>query len=584
MTYQTSKTPARAVEADVIICGSGPVGLSFAYLLGRAGIRAVLLEKRPGTTTLPKGQYVHSQTAELYLQWGVWDMLDTAGWEIQRSNGQGFYVNVANGPVAQVRSATGSDAEYRRKWEQLTPVYPRKIPASDYEAAILHKASQWPSLTTYFNTEAHTITPLDDRVEVEATDRITGEQLTFSARYLIASDGAHSVVRNQIGQGEDYGPAFTNQILVEFEAELKNTLGKDGFFHSFVLDPRYPGWFGSEHPETGLWRYSFRHDEDELPEEAAIIERLRGALGMPDLPVRIEKTYRFDYTTGLLRNWREGNILFAGDAAHWHSPWGGFGANSGVQDANNLSWKLALVLKGLAGDELIDSYVAERKSKALQTVKSATYNSLHYQAIAQSAILGEPDMPRTGQISQEARDFLEERMMSHGGNAVLHTGYQLGTTYNSSAVIRDGATPPTPRLAEYIESTTPGARAPHIWLTGKDANRISLVTMWGMWFSLVVTRQATEWQRIIDTYRDPGLPLHLVDLSAQGEYVPEEPKFTALYRGEDDCGMVLVRPDGFVARRFYGDAATEGADFLADTLHRILGQDVSARVLAPSVV
>jgi putative polyketide hydroxylase len=572
MTYFSLKIPHNECQTDVVICGGGPVGLSLAYLLGRAGIRTVLLEKRAGTTTLPKGQYVHSQTAELYLQWGVWDMLDKSGWEIQRSNGQGFYVNVANGPIAQVRSSTGSDEEYRKKWERLTPVFPRKIPASDYEAAIHHQAIQWPNVSIFFSNEVHTVMQSEDTVYVEATDRDTGETKTINAHYLVACDGAHSTVRNQIGQGEDYGPAFINQILIEFEAELDETLGKDGFFHSFVLDPRYSGWFGSKHPETGLWRYSFRHDEEELPEEGVILERIRGALGMPEIPILIKKTYRFDYTTGLLRRWREGNVLFAGDSAHWHSPWGGFGANSGVQDANNLAWKLALVLKGHADERLLDSYVSERKSKALQTVKSATYNSLHYQAISQAAVVGEPDMPRSGKVSKEAHDFLEERMITHGVNAVLHTGYQLGTTYNSTAVIRDGAKPPVSRLGDYMESTVPGCRAPHIWLLDNHGQRVSLVSKWGQSFCLVVARQAEVWRKILDSHIKMGVAVSMVDLSGDGQYKPEEPKFSELYRGPENCGMVLVRPDGYVARRFFGDATTEGATFLDDSLQRILGQ------------
>ena len=139
MNDGTQRIPS---DVEVIICGGGPVGLSMAYLLGRAGVRVALFERRASTTTLPKGQYLHASTGELFMQWGVWDLLGDAGWSTESSNGQGFYVNVANGPVAEIRAVEGSHDDYVRKWEPLSPVYPRKVPASDYEAAIRRQAAR----------------------------------------------------------------------------------------------------------------------------------------------------------------------------------------------------------------------------------------------------------------------------------------------------------------------------------------------------------------------------------------------------------------------------------------------------------
>ena len=137
---------------DVAICGGGPSGLACAYLLGRAGLSVALFEKRASTTTLPKGQYVHASTGELFRQWGVWNRLEKAGWSIARSNGQGFYLNVAKGPVAEIRQSSGSDFNYMKKWEHLSPAYPRKVPASEYEAAICRQADQWPNVGLHFAT------------------------------------------------------------------------------------------------------------------------------------------------------------------------------------------------------------------------------------------------------------------------------------------------------------------------------------------------------------------------------------------------------------------------------------------------
>ncbi|WP_161993169.1 FAD-dependent monooxygenase [Lacisediminimonas profundi] len=563
-----SAQPADAM-VDVVICGGGPVGLSFAYLLGRAGLRVALFERRASTTTLPKGQYVHASTGELFRQWGVWSRLDKAGWSIERSNGQGFYVNVAKGPVAEIRAAYGSDADYVKKWEPLSPVYPRKIPASDYEAAICRQVALWPNVSMHFCTRVTEVESLGEQVRVEVRQTETQAVREVRARYLVACDGAHSFVRSRLGSGQDHGPTFGNQILVEFRASLDDTLGRDGFFHSFILDPRYAGWFGSKHPQTGLWRYSFRHDEEFLPDEEVILERLRGALGMPKLPVEIVQTYRFDYTTGLLRKWREGNVLFAGDAAHWHSPWGGYGMNSGIQDANNLAWKLALVIKGIAPPALLDTYEVERKSKALLTVKSATYNSLAYQAIVQSALLGEPALFTSGEISADGAEFIRQRVEPHGDNSVLHTGYQLGTVYDSAAVIRDGAVAPTPTLKDYVETTVPGVRAPHVWLRDREGKRVSIIDLWGASFVLVIQDQPDAWTRAAKSVSSElGIPLSIIHVGPGGDYLPEDDKFARLYGSQG--AAFLVRPDGFIGRRFSGDAS-EAPGLLADTFSRILG-------------
>lgn len=562
---------------DVVVCGGGPVGLSMTFLLGRAGLRVAMFEKRPTTTTLPKGQYLHASTGEFFRQWGVWDLLQDAGWETEDANGQGFYVNVANGPVAAVRAIEGTHGEYVKKWEAYSPVFPRKVPASDYEAAIRRRAEAWPGASLHFNARVTDVDQQDDGVRLTVEDVQSHAIREVTARYVVACDGAHSFIRSRLGRGQDHGPTFGNQVLVEFRADLDDTLGKDGFFHSFVLNPRYAGWFGSKHPESGLWRYSFRHDEETPPVHEVVLERIRGALGMPGLPVEIFQTYRFDYSTGLLRHWRERNVLFAGDAAHWHSPWGGFGMNSGIQDANNLAWKLELVLKGKAGDSLLDTYEVERKSKARITVKSATYNSLHYQAIAEAARVGEGELFAQGKISAEAQLFLSQRAVPHGDNAVLHTGYQLGTVYRSQAVIANGEAAPIPELVDYVETTVPGVRAPHAWLQDAAGQRSSTVDLWGRRFVLIGHEVHAHWFAAAESAAHAmDIELPVVNVAKDGAYRPLDAKFEMLYETRHG-DVILVRPDGFVAAKLRAADLEAATSQLQEAMQSILGVTVRSK-------
>jgi len=559
-------------ELDVLICGGGPVGLAAAYLLGREGLRVALFERRPGTTTLPKGQYLHTFTGELFRRWGVWDILSSSGWKTEQSNGQGFYVNIASGPVAEIRATNSTHVEYEAKWSAYSPVYPRKVPASDYEAALRLKASEFSNVALIFNNRVIEVQSLDDGVEVRVENTETQKERLIRGRYLLACDGSHSFVRSQIGSGQDHGPTFGNQILIEFRASLDDTLGKDGFFHSFVIHPRYAGWFGSKHPDTGIWRYSFRHDEEDLPPEPVILERLRGALGMADLEVEIVQILRFDYSTGLLRQWREGNVMFLGDAAHWHSPWGGFGMNSGIQDANNLAWKLTLVVQKLADESLLDTYQVERRSKALQTVKSATYNSLHYQAIAEAVRVGEGAEFATGSLSDEGVEFLRQRVIPHGDNSVLHTGYQLGTVYRSSATLPTSEKPPVSELVNYVETTLPGVRAPHAWLLNEQGERISTVDLWGRQFIVIGDSQNTKnWilsaQNIHEEY---GVKIDVISVGPDGEYRAADNKFYSLYCSRTSQ-ITLVRPDGHIAANFFDENQEDAKRSLKNAFKQILG-------------
>ena len=292
---------------------------------------------------------------------------------------------------------------------------------------------------------------------------------------------------------------------------------------------------------------------------------------MPDLPIEIVRFYRFDYTTGLLRRWREGNVFFAGDAAHWHSPWGGFGMNSGVQDANNLAWKVALAVRGVASDALLDTYEVERRSKALVTVKSATYNSLHYQAIAEAVRVGEGDLMRQGRISPEAVTFLSQRVVPHGDNSILHTGYQFGTVYDSRAVRRTRTALPTPELRDYVETTIPGVRAPHAWLVDANGRRVSTVELWGERFTVAGHQLPAYWQAACKEAAGAlGLEIDLLNVGAPGGYRASDAKFASLYAATEGMAT-LVRPDGFIAARFASAGIAQAQEELVSTMRSILG-------------
>jgi hypothetical protein len=217
-------------------------------------------------------------------------------------------------------------------------------------------------------------------------------------------------------------------------------------------------------------------------------------------------------------------------------PTGGFGMNTGVQDAQNLCWKLAAVLKGDAGDALLDTYDDERRPVG---------KAITGQALANAASMGR--MEKTLQGKGARREFLNEQ------------GMIFGATYSSSAVIPDGTPRPTiaDPVTDYTPSAWPGARAPHAWVR-KDGERVSTIDLLGNGFVLLAGAQAGGWA-------DAAQPLGLTSMM-----LGDDEPWREIY-GIGDDGAVLVRPDGHIGWRSAGGAGDPGC-MLGAALSAIQGR------------
>jgi len=253
-----------------------------------------------------------------------------------------------------------------------------------------------------------------------------------------------------------------------------------------------------------------------------LIELVRLGAGVPDLPVTIDGVARWRATSDVARRFQEGRVFLAGDAAHLMPPNGGFGGNTGIHDGHNLSWKLALVLKGVAGPRLLTTYETERRPVGKFTVEQA-----YTRYVTRSATyLGAKD------FQPLANDF----------------NIELGYIYRSPAIISEddverGSEDPRESQGR------PGSRAPHLWI-GKDGSsatlgagqRISTLDLFGRGFALLTTAAGAAW---VDASRAAARQFNGLDFDA---HVIRSDAFATAY-GIGDHGAVLVRPDGFIAWR-----------------------------------
>jgi putative polyketide hydroxylase len=379
---------------------------------------------------------------------------------------------------------------------------------------------------------------------------VSGETTPFRARYLIAADGTRSFVREKLGIGRTGEKDIYDSVNVHFRADLRPWVEDRPAALYLIEQPELRATFLTVNGADrwgflvhSLSAYGFTK-ENLTPERC--IELVRSAVGVADLPVEVLGINFWNCSAMVSDGFRSGNVFLVGDAAHETTPSGGFGMNLGVQDAQNLAWKIASVLHGDADPSLLDSYEAERRPHALEVVHATLLNM---QSFDRSKRQAEARLPR--------KEFLNER------------GLIFGARYQSPAVVPDGSTPPqvSDPVTEYAPSAHPGCRAPHVWLENNGV-RISTIDLLGRGFVLLAAPGGAFWRSAAGQRRLPRIDVRIVG----EDLVDAENSFMAAY-GVGEGGAVLVRPDGYVGWRV-ASKPIDPARALADAFGQIMARPV----------
>jgi hypothetical protein len=268
-------------------------------------------------------------------------------------------------------------------------------------------------------------------------------------------------------------------------------------------------------------------------------------VGDPELAVEVLGVGTWRASAIVADRYRDGPIFLAGDSAHEMPPTGGLGLNTGVQDAQNLAWKIAAVINGEAGEQLLDSYDAERRPLGELTTRTSLLNAL---SMGRTTRQSEAVLPRD--------EYLNER------------GVVFGFRYSSGAVIGEG--PDTSAqvanaVTEYVPSAVPGCRAPHAWLA-REGRQVSTIDLFGQGFVLLAGSQGRAWKQAAESHLRPVIRAYVI-----GEDLMDvDGTWGSLY-DLGAHGAVLVRPDGVVAWRTR-DAAGDAPSALTAVLEQVLGQ------------
>ena len=342
-------------------------------LLGHYGVRSLAVEHHRGTAIHPRAAQITQRTMEIFRTVGVE--------QIVRSKSEEQFVQ--DGAIMAVETLAGREIAYyianlNEGVRDVSPCERVFISQSLLEPLLKRRAEEL-GAELRFGTELVSFEQDSSGVTATIQPRDGGNPLRVRAKYLVACDGAHSRIRQKLGIGMHGRGSFSKSITIYFRADVNSLLRGRNLSVIYVLHPELRGFFRIEKPFTSGFLAVNATGDAEHPEtdvsrgltDQRCLEFVHTALGTPDVPVTIDNVMHWEAAAETAARFREGRVFLAGDSAHVMPPNGGFGGNTGVQDAQNLAWKLAWVLNGRAGPELLDTYDAERRPVGELTVEQA---------------------------------------------------------------------------------------------------------------------------------------------------------------------------------------------------------------------
>ena len=511
------------IEVPVLIVGGSLVGMSAATLLAQHGITSLAVEHHRGTAIHPRAAMATQRTMEVFRGIGLEP-------SIRQRSAEQF---VQDGGIVAVETLFGGlttefIADLNAGVRDVSPSERLFLSQNALEPLLKQRALEL-GANIRFATEVTSVEEHREGVTSTIRDRDTGEITTVRSQYLIAADGSHSRVRKQLGIAMHGHPTFSKSVTIYFRAPMRSVLHDKRWSVVYVNNDRLRGFFRFEKPFDSAFLVvnTVGHPAQPVTDVSAdfsterALEFVRIALGRDDVPIEIDNVMHWNAAAEVADKFQTERIFIAGDAAHVMPPTGGFGGNTGVQDAHNLAWKLALVLKGRAPAALLSTYEAERRSASSMTVE---------QAYTRYVLRTDPSLG-TADAQKIVNDL----------------NIELGYVYRSAAIAQDGPDDGLPHLSPRETCGRPGTRAPHLWLTNQG-ERISSLDLYNQRFVLLGGPQSQDWcQCGREISAQTGIELDVLRAGANG--LEDDDGQLSAAHGIEPSGCVLIRPDGFVSWR-----------------------------------
>ena len=515
------------MDTDVLIVGAGPVGLTLAIDLGQRGVRAMLIEQKSAPQRLPKMERCNARTMEMFRRMGLAERVRAAGLPAHCSMDVFIVTSLVDPPLLHLpyRSVAEAKNEIAACRDGSLPLEPYQL-ISQYTLEPLLKsvAETLPSVSVRFGCELLSYTQDAESVSAQIK-RGDGSSAAVRAKYLVGCDGGSSVVRKHLGiklAGEGNLLQLRQALYRCDDLYERIPIGKGRHYH--VADAQSTQMIVQDDTRHFTLHSVVEKDED----MAAMFERTCA------MPVKYEMLYVGQWTQHLLLadRYGEGRVFLAGDAVHLVIPTGGLGMNTGAGDAVDLGWKLAATLQGWGGPNLLKSYEVERRQIGERNVAASGYASrgrrVWRAAYKPNIRDNTPEGAATRANLARIAD-VEQRKT----NEMI--GAELGYRYADSPIIwPEPGEGPKPDFMNYMPTTWPGARLPHVWLDDGSAMQDRV----GQGYTLLrlggAQAEAAPLVRGFEKYGAPFAVLDVRDKHARDIY------------GYD---LILLRPDLHVVWR-----------------------------------
>lgn len=551
-------------HTDILVVGTGPTGGTMALAAALAGARVHVVSQFHWMANTPRAHITNQRTMEVFRDLGLMEPVLTRAtpWELM---GDTTFCSSFAGEEILRAHWWGTGEQRKGDYLKASPCGMVDLIQSEVEPILLEWGAK-AGATFTLNTEFLRYEEDGDGITAFLLDRLTGREYSMRARFLVGADGARSRVFEQLGLPLEGEPARAGHVYVQFKADLARfAKHRPSILNYVVSDEAGFGEIGfgllrMTKPWTDWiagWGFDITKGDPDLS-ESELLNRVRTLIGDANVEIELGQSSIWYVNEAFAPLYSKGRIFCGGDACHRHPPSSGLGLNTCVQDAQNLAWKMAYVLKGYAGEALLDSYTEERAPVGQQIVRRANQSRRDYAAL--HAVLRVPgnDKPSAAGIARlrdPGPEGVAARRALEAALDVKQTefnaeGIEMNQRYISSAIIPDACLPPEEFVRDPIlyhqPTTRPGAKIPHVWLVDHGGQKRSMLDVTGRgMFSVVTGLAGTAWVEAAASLDLPYLRSVVIDSADARDLYREWQRIREI---EED-GVLLVRPDGYIAWR-----------------------------------
>jgi 2,4-dichlorophenol 6-monooxygenase len=587
------------IETDVLIIGSGPAGSTAALALSTYGIKNIVVTKYRWLAETPRAHITNQRALEVFRDMGVEEEVKRLAVKQEWMGNTVFCTALAGEELGRIQT-WGTHPRRKADYTLASPTTICDLPQNLLEPILFGAACERGTRPRFdFEYLSH----VQDETGVTATvrDRLSGEDVQIRAKYLIGADGGRSKVAEDIGLPMVGQMGVAGSMNIVFEADLSAYVAHRPSVLYWVLQP------GSNIGGIGMglvrmvrpwnewlivWGYNINAEPPKMTDELAT-EIAHKLIGDSSIPIKIKSHSIWTVNNMYATRLSAGRVFCMGDAVHRHPPSNGLGSNTSVQDAYNLAWKLAAVLRGHASPALLESYDEERAPVAKQIVTRANQSIAEFGPIFEAlgllntedfAVMREHMAARKDNNPEAAaqREALRKAIAFKDYEFNCH-GVELNQRYVSGAVVPDAD--PDPGFARdaelyYQPTTRAGAHLPHVWLQ-KAGRPVSTLDAAGKGRFLVLTGIGGEdWVSAAEKISaETGMAIATAVIGPDRDYEDSYGEWAEL-RDIDEAGCLLVRPDmqiGFRAR--HAATGAHDAEFqLNAAFSHILGHNQEGAV------